>query len=164
MADADAHDTGVKVAAGATLAAGLALTHPIAAAVTAIACWVGGHYISGDIDLGLNGRYTPRPVRRLQRVGLWWFWSPFSNIRHRHILSHLPGLCTIIKLLWVSWPVWVVAQLIGHAYLLALWYYPDGPHGGAALTLLGFFLKHIFIGLAIADLTHWIQDGFPVHI
>lgn len=165
MANADAHDAGVTGAAAVTLAVGLIVTNPILASLTALSCLAGGHLLSGDIDMGLNGQYTPRPVRRLQNLGQYWFWRPFSHIPHRHVLSHLPVLCTALKLLWASWPIALPIWFTGNAHLLALWYHPHGLQGEPLeLTLLGLFLKHVFIGLAIADFTHWLQDGFPIHI
>lgn len=163
MADADAHDLGVKVATGVTLAGGLWLGWPGQAIASATTCLIGGHYLSGDIDLGENGQYTPRPVRRLKKTWMWWYWSPFSVFSHRHALTHLPGLCTALKLAWAVWPIVLLFHLTGHAEALALWQ-PAVIGEPPQLTLWGLGLRQIFIGLAIADFTHWAQDGFPIHV
>lgn len=163
MANADAHDLGVTIAAGATLAGGLWLGAPILALASASTCLLGGRYLSGDIDMGENGQYTPRPVRRLKRIGAWWYWSPFSFFTHRHVLTHLPVLCTALKMAWAVWPIALICYLTGHIDALALW---EPPVAGESqqLTLLGLALRQVFIGLAIADFTHWLQDGFPIRL
>lgn len=163
MANADAHDLGVTLAAGATLVGGLWLGCGGLAIASAATCWVGGHCLSGDIDMGENGHYTPRPVNRLKKMGLWWYWSPFSVFSHRHALTHVPILCTAIKLAWAILPIAVLFHVTGQSDALALWKPPvigEPPQ----LTLWGLTLRQVFIGLAVADLTHWIQDGFPIHL
>ncbi|NER80460.1 MAG: hypothetical protein F6K42_12960 [Leptolyngbya sp. SIO1D8] len=157
MATGKQHDRSIQFASLALLPC--VLINPLAG-ISAAACLGGGLFLSPDIDLGENRKLPPKPVQRLKKLHLWWWWSPFCWIRHRHALSHLPGLCTALKLAWLWLTVYVPinAALIqmGFGRLLATWIIPTG------ITWFGEVCAAGAIGLFIADVTHWAMDGFPV--
>jgi uncharacterized metal-binding protein len=134
MASGNTHDLSVI---GASIA--VSFVNPIAGA----SCLVGGLLLSPDIDCKSS------PVRRLKAFPpLYWFWSPWQRFKHRCIWTHLPILCTVLKLAWVLLWVSIVGIATGH---------------GLAWVLRPEWLD-VARGWAIADTLHWLLDGCPVEV
>lgn len=109
-----------------------------------------GIFISSDLDVnkGYIGLYY---LRLIPVVGpivslLWkWYWKPYSLIiPHRDWISHTPGISTIIRMGYVSWP-WLLIFSISLAALN--WHY----------------LFIYWLGLTISDTFHVVADLFDTH-
>ena len=86
-------------------------------------------------------------------VGRLWtaYWWPLAKmIPHRHEMSHMPFVGTLIGLLWLFVPALVAWWLyLGHQ---------GSPTAFVMAVLLKPWVKHCYIGWVAQDITHWIQD------
>ncbi|MEO0869003.1 MAG: DUF2227 family putative metal-binding protein [Cyanobacteria bacterium J06642_11] len=98
-----------------------------------------GLWLSPDLDC-----VHSQAKRRWRSLGLGWLWYPYRQIvpRHRHPLSHLPILGTAGRLVYLGWP-------------LLVW-------GDPAWLIWWTWAVAATVGLAVADLGHWVADGCPL--
>lgn len=134
--------------------------------VYGIAFFVGGllqtYWLSPDLDIPSN-KIPCKAWHRWKRLGLGWYWRLYTALipYHRHIASHLPGLGTCLRLLYLLW----FPSLLYSASAI-LWLYGVLP----APTIVGLAIPFYGLGLAVcyllgaiaADTVHWILDGCPV--
>lgn len=83
-------------------------------------------------------------------IGWLWvaYWWPYAClVPHRHWMSHLPVVGTLVRLLYLFSP------------LILIWVYKDWPYP----MWLERFAIPMILGLMVADTAHWVMDGFPVH-
>jgi uncharacterized metal-binding protein len=103
-----------------------------------------------DVDTGSNSDDWARSFGRLP--GLLWFlvWRPYAAlVPHRSPLSHFPILGTVLRLgylsaviVLLSWCLHFVIPMRIPAILSMPWWFPL-----------------YFVGLALADLGHWVLDN-----
>lgn len=102
-------------------------------------------YITPDLDHRNMTSDEYRTMRELKLIGvlLVAYWMPYGYIfPHRHPLTHWPGISTVIRMVYLFFPMWVILGKFGILF-----------EGNNILLFLG-----IFIGLAIADIVHFILD------
>ncbi|MEO1399640.1 MAG: DUF2227 family putative metal-binding protein [Cyanobacteria bacterium J06635_1] len=124
----------IALSAGLTGSALAVGPYALAAAGGALA----GLWLSPDLDLP-----KCRARRRWRNIGLGWLWWPYDKLLpHRSPWSHWPIVGTAGRLLYLGWPLlgW------GDPVWLIWW-----PWFAAAA-----------VGLAVADVGHWVADGCPI--
>ncbi|MEP0872413.1 metal-binding protein [Trichocoleus desertorum AS-A10] len=139
MASGEVHDrTTWMGAAGLGLAIWTA-TNSFEQTTWAIAgCLFGGLMFSPDLDL------KSKPWRRWGL--LRWIWTPYQAwVPHRSFLSHTPIVGTLIKLLYLGFPVAIACVLMGvkidletaNAGMVAGgWFFLGGVEAGCCIHLL----------------------------
>ena len=81
------------------------------------------------------------------------FWQPYARmIEHRHIWSHLPVLGTVGRIVYV-----LIVPITILSVNYRWWEHID-------IALLEWVALWAFVGLTIADTTHWVLDGFPLRV
>ena len=110
---------------------------------------VGGHIAPPDLDLpGIT--YCERRILRWNRVAgiLWrWYWFLYSMlIPHRHWLSHLPGIGTAGRMLYLLW------------WLPAVWLYAGWP-----LLPLAVIALWAWLSWSAQDTAHLHLDDWRLH-
>lgn len=132
----------------------LAISNPIDWALIQ-AGYALGAFIDPDLDQISITQAEGRAMRHFGCLGAVWvaYWIPYGYIlTHRGKLSHLPFLSTLIRLVYVSVPLWILAFLV-QRYLN----YP----------LLDWFIYYskaylpVWFGLSLADFLHWSADMWP---
>jgi len=125
----------------------LAFTWQVQMAIGLALGGLGGFLITPDID---HFKRTHEEYRVYWHLGplagkLWQaYWSPYSIfIPHRHWISHLPGVGTAIRILYLGIPLWV------SVYLLEV-EIPAWDMGYVAA----------FAAWTAQDFFHWVFDGF----
>jgi len=123
-----------------------------------------GYLIDPDLD-ELQRTYTERRVFRYlgRRVGKVWqaIWAPYAAlIDHRSFWSHIPGVGTVIRALWLgivlALPFLAFFAFFGPPVLDVL------PNlGGYALDPTWLFW--LLAGWSVQDTVHWALDGFPLN-
>lgn len=120
----------------------------------ALGC-LSGCFISPDWDQGALSWDEWFFIKRVPILGGFWVgWTTlYSRLvpRHRHILSHLPGLGTLTRIGWIA--------ILYAGVTYALWLL-----AGVSINVPIPFIAAWGAGLFIADLGHWARDGFPVVI
>lgn len=103
-----------------------------------------------DVDTGSNSDDWARSFGRLPGL-LWWLvWRPYAAlVPHRSPLSHFPILGTVLRLGYLSLVVWVLAWAV---HLIA-------PIAIPAIRAVPWWFPLAFVGLALADLLHWVLDN-----
>lgn len=105
---------------------------------------IAGVFLSPDLDINhktVSERYFNVWFGKV--VGKVWFllWWPYAMaIPHRHWTSHFPIVGTIGRLAYL----WLVLRLFNVVVPITeevVWF---------------------FVGLAVADVLHWVMDGFPL--
>lgn len=136
----------ICIATSAAAAATALSGHPQTAAGL-IAGSLGGWFITPDID---HWQRTHEEIRIYQSAGplagrLWQaYWSPYAIlIPHRHWLSHLPGVGTVIRIAYLCLPLFTVL----------LWQ-------GAPLPYLPTFYAATLAAWTLQDAVHLLMDGF----
>lgn len=123
-----------------------------------------GYLIDPDLD-ELQRTYTERRVFRYlgRRVGKAWqaIWAPYAAlIDHRSFWSHIPGVGTVIRALWLG----IVLALPFLAFVAFF-----GPPVLDILPKLDAYaldptwLFWLLAGWTVQDGVHWALDGFPLH-
>jgi len=104
-----------------------------------------------DVDTGSNSDDWARRVGGRLPGLLWWLaWRPYAAlVPHRSPLSHFPMVGTVLRLGYLSLVVYVIAWFLH----LAL------PVQIPAITAIPWWFPAAFVGLAMADLGHWILDN-----
>lgn len=148
MADGRTHGAITIALAAALPAVGLAIGLPErVCAGLSLGCLV-GLIVEPDLDIPRRTASERRVLRALGFIGFFWiwYWTPYARfIRHRSPLSHLPGLGTAVRLVYLLGPPLIVAYLAGHPI------YPANDPFNWALA----------VGLAVSDAAHWLADGMP---
>lgn len=152
MPSGKTHAVATTVAASAlppllALTAGLSLQHAIAFGLGCLT----GLVVNPDLDVD-HGSNSHSLVKRYAGniVALFWFlfWWPYARlIPHRSPLSHFPILGTILRLVYLLTPL----------YLIWLWLTLSAPQimpPPAAAPWMGW----AFTGLAIVDGLHTLMD------
>lgn len=113
------------------LAAAFAPTEPIMALGAAAGILVGP-----DLDVD-NGNISVYYLRKVSPVLAWawrlWWWPYAKLMPHRGALSHAPVISTLIRLVCVLWPFWLIWGVFWPPFYFVL-------------------------GLMYADLLHWLAD------
>lgn len=133
--------------------------HDIACVIVAehlVLVSVATHWMSAPetiiISLGaLSGIMLSPDLDMIEKRGKnWWniYWLAYGwSIPHRHMLSHMPILSTLIRVLYAL-PLWALPVTL-------VWYF-------------GWFHQWMFewwiAGLMIADATHWAMDLSTTYI
>jgi uncharacterized metal-binding protein len=174
---------GVTKGIAAGIGVGAAASHflqPVELTFMAIGCLL-GLFLSpdADVDSGHIGFHYVRKV--FGRGGLWvWqqWWMPYQiSIKHRSFWSHAPIVGTVVRLLYLPFPVIILALrdqkstpipvVVYRTVVAQLIAIPFAALIGAAIYLLWYqfpnFDFHImamslFVGLCISDVGHWILD------
>lgn len=111
---------------------------------------VAGMLLTPDLDQITLTKSEWVMVKRIPIIGWIWLaiWDLYARaVPHRNILSHLPGLGTLGRLIYlggVIYPVWLLA---GRPAL------PSPPSLIAISAVLG---------LSVSDTLHWAMDGGPI--
>lgn len=144
MASGKAHDRADLILAGLLMPAAIAF-HSSAPFYTAVGAII--HlYLSPDLDLArCNAR------RRWGWLG--FIWIPYQRMIpcHRHWSSHLPPVCTLIRVSpLVVWWIWVerdrvMAALIEWNFIAVIQVFPE-------------WSAWVFVGLVLGDSLHLIMD------
>jgi uncharacterized metal-binding protein len=103
-----------------------------------------GIVVTPDLDVE-TGNYGFHVMRTLfgDFVGTLWkyYWWPYGKvIPHRSWISHFPGVSTLFRFLYLSWPVFLVLWTINQEIRLNIW------------------LLWVFLGMALVDALHIILD------
>lgn len=106
-------------------------------------CLVGGSLtgiiINPDLDLAENFKLSPTKI----------IWYPYGKlISHRSLVSHLPVISTILRVLYLGIPFIGWALLTSNLLILQ------------EIVLTDYF-KLFIIGLMVADFNHWLLDQLP---
>ncbi|MBP8108041.1 MAG: DUF2227 family putative metal-binding protein [Caldilineaceae bacterium] len=153
--------TGVAITAGT-----LAMQHVIPAGPgisLILGGWM-GYLIDPDLD-ELQRTYTEGRVFRYlgRRVGKVWqaVWAPYAAlIDHRSFWSHIPGVGTVIRALWLgivlALPFLAFVAFFGPPVLDVL---PNLDTTAVDPTWLFWLLA----GWSVQDGVHWALDGFPLN-
>ncbi len=152
--------------AGGTLAAGLYVIFlcPLSTTVTFACGCLTGLVISPDLDIR-QSTHAERVMRnsagQFGRFLAWvwfWVWWPYAHFipRHRHPLSHMPLLGTVLRLVYLS-------ALLGAIYALLDWLFvlpAFSEISSALISLIPWWLA----GLVIVDALHAVMDTKPGEI
>lgn len=145
MANGKQHAQAVQLAAVPVGILTWAITGELEAAAAVTIGVLVGLIIDPDLDMVQPTRSEWQMVATFGVLGkAWrWFWYPYAwLVPHRSWISHKPLIGTAIRVSYVILPVMVAwPPLAGY---LASKYFLFG-----------------FIGLATADIIHWIMDGLP---
>lgn len=112
-----------------------------------------GLFLSPDLDVNtgsMSDDWARHTIGRLP-AGLWWLlWRPYAwLVPHRSPLSHWPLLGTVLRLGYLWGMVYLIATVLHRFWPVSI------PH----LTFIPWWLPWAFIGLASADLIHWVLDN-----
>jgi uncharacterized metal-binding protein len=126
------------------LAAAIASGHADVGIIAAAAYYLGGMYLSPDLDL------VSRPFKRWGC--LRWFWLPYQRLipRHRHWLSHGPVIGSIVRLVYL-------AALVSPLWLLFPGLQQTQWSGVTDSNVLAFL-----IGVELSALNHLLLDGLLI--
>jgi uncharacterized metal-binding protein len=96
MASGRNHDRAITVTTPVMLAAAIASGHADVGIIATAAYYLGGMYLSPDLDL------VSRPYKRWGL--LRWLWLPYQKLipRHRHWLSHGPVIGSLVRLFYLA--------------------------------------------------------------
>lgn len=159
MASGTTHNA-ASIGAAAPLAVGTGLVAyglgADAAAALVIGGSVGGGCLGGivltpDLDEITVTKGEWLIVKWLPIVGWLWLaiWDLYARaIPHRNVLSHLPILGTLGRLIYLGGFLYGLWLLIGRPPL------PPSPPAGVMVGAL--------LGLSLSDTLHWVMDGCPV--
>lgn len=124
-----------------------------AASVQIAAGCVSGIFLTPDLDqFGISASEW-WIVKYIPIIGWSWLagWDPYARlISHRHWLSHLPILGTVLRVVYLAGLVWVVSSLL--KYNVYDWF----------VAIPASVIFYWVCGLIISDTGHWIWDGFPM--
>ncbi len=103
MASGRNHDRAITATTPIILATAIASGHSDLGLIATAAYYLGGMYLSPDLDL------VSRPFKRWGL--LRWLWLPYQRLipRHRHWLSHGPVVGSLVRLVYLAAlvsPVW----------------------------------------------------------
>lgn len=132
--------------------------------LAAIGCLV-GVFFTPDHDVD-GGNYTNLIFRSIHMDWLWGpFWIPYRKaFRHRSIWSHGPLISTIVRILYLCFPLLVLilhedrmpnplsvilAQMIAVGWWVVI---------GGMIYLLGVNAVWLAVGMLYSDLLHWLGD------
>ena len=107
-----------------------------------LGCWPSGVVLTPDLDTAEDKTIEAERVGGRVWQGYWYLYARI--FRHRGRFSHLPGIGTAIRLLYLLWPL----------LLLALW--QSWP---LSLPPLAWAWA---AGLAWSDFLHWVLDRCPL--
>lgn len=111
-----------------------------------------GLLIDPDLDMHNITTYSEQRIYKASwLLGVAWecFWYPLARIiPHGSMWSHLPPLCTGVRLLYILAWVWAVSALLG-VNSLDMWQRAWLPYA-----------LHGFAWWALQDLVHLAGDGF----
>jgi uncharacterized metal-binding protein len=144
MASGRNHDRAITVTTPIMLAAAIASGHADVGIIATAAYYLGGMYLSPDLDL------VSRPFKRW---GLLRFiWLPYQRLipRHRHWLSHGPVIGSIVRLLYLAAlvsPMWVLFPGLQQVR----WSGVTLPNAMA-----------VFCGVELSALNHLLLDGLLI--
>lgn len=123
--------------------------HAIALAAGSLA----GLLLSPDLDVDTGSAsddWARRTVGRGPALFWWLIWRPYAAlIPHRSPLSHFPILGTVLRLGYLSLVCWLIMWLLHLA----------APVSIPAITTVPWWFPLAFVGLALADLFHWVLDN-----
>lgn len=130
-----------------------AVTGNVGAGLIAATGTLSGLFVDPDLDQPILTRSERRVIRWLGPLGwVWaWWWIGYAYlIPHRSPLSHLPILGTIGRVVYVMVPI------------SAILFLATGSLDIVAGVLQSSVFWLWFIGLCVADIGHWVADGFPL--
>jgi uncharacterized metal-binding protein len=144
MASGRNHDRAITITTPIILAAAIASGHADIAIIVTPAYYLGGMYLSPDLDL------VSRPYKRWGF--LRWLWLPYQRLipRHRHWLSHGPVIGSAVRLLYLAAlvsPIWLVFPGLQQV---------DWT-GVTALNVAAFL-----VGVELSALNHLLLDGLLI--
>jgi len=144
MASGKVHDRAIIITTPVILATAIASGHADVGIIATAAYYLGGMYLSPDLDL------VSRPFKRW---GLLRFiWLPYQRLipRHRHWLSHGPVIGSIVRLLYLAAlvsPMWVLFPGLQQVR----WSGVTLPNAMA-----------VFCGVELSALNHLLLDGLLI--
>jgi uncharacterized metal-binding protein len=135
MADGATHDR-VGILIGLAAGAITEIVFPGATAPIMIDAIGGTLFLSPDLDV--RDRKCKAWWRWNRYLKLGWYWNIYAALipHHRHWLSHSPIVSTLIRAIFLGWPLVLIPTKI----VFGIWIL-------------------VFIGLEIATLTHLYLDG-----
>lgn len=129
-----------------------------AQAIAGIGGAVAGWLIEPDMDLH---NITTRSERRMHRVSplLGWvwevYWYPYARaIPHRSPLSHLPPLCTLIRIAYILLTIWLGLRVWGASFDALTWLLDNWHSARWAYWALAWWI--------VQDFVHLAADGWRV--
>ncbi len=144
MASGKNHDRAITITTPIMLASAIASGHADVGLIATAAYYLGGMYLSPDLDL------VSRPFKRWGF--LRWFWLPYQRLipRHRHWLSHGPVVGSVVRLVYL-------AALISPVWFLFPGLQQTQWSGVTDTNVLAFL-----IGIELSALNHLLLDGLLI--
>jgi uncharacterized metal-binding protein len=144
MASGKNHDRAIITTTPILMAAAIASGHADVAIIATASYYLGGMYLSPDLDL------VSRPYKRWGF--LRWLWLPYQRLipRHRHWLSHGPVIGSAVRLLYLA--AWLTPLLV---------FFP-GLH---QMQWVGITLPNVaafLVGVELSALNHLLLDGLLI--
>ena len=136
-----AHDMSIQWTGLALAVALPKIIDPSSAVMIVGSFWLGGFYLSPDLDL-----VQSNPSNRWGIFKLYWLPYRCFIPRHRHWLSHGVFVGSALRLLWVMLPI----------VIFLLWH-PQVLNNELSTALLA----NIYIGVELSAWVHILLDNFP---
>jgi uncharacterized metal-binding protein len=141
MASGKNHDRSILLTTPVMLAAVVASGHPQVGLIATSSYYLGGMYLSPDLDL------ISRPYKRWGF--LRWLWLPYQRLipRHRHWLSHGPVIGSAVRLVYLA------------ALVSPLWFFFPGLQQVQWSGVTAPNAMAAFCGVELSALNHLLLDG-----
>ena len=144
MASGKNHDRSILLTTPVILAAAIASGHAEVGLIATASYYLGGLYLSPDLDL------VSRPFKRWGL--LRWLWLPYQRLipRHRHWLSHGPVIGSAVRLVYLA--AWLSPLLVLFPGLQRVQWV-----GVTLPNVVGFL-----VGVELSALNHLLLDGLLI--